>query len=429
MLKERVRVVTAGIFTFVELGRASSPTAKDRKIWRLDHSLIECANMTIRAVDTAEAAKNDNSKAAIEIAQLRSTAEERNRAFTKQQWACKEKLEEAAEDTARCLEEMDAELEMEREKASEALQKAKDQAKAELEMEMEKASEALQKAKDDAAREARHLTDLATQQHAEAAERRKADEATINALQDQSAADANTIRELSNQLSSIARMNEKAASLAIESETLMKKVNDLKQEQTRIVQSGADAEATLKAIIGKLSAKLELADKRCQVAETNASYQEALAAQAREEQRVAEERAEKLEAQAAKAKARQKAAEEEASREKARMEAKKAQEAWQAQKELKKLYQPEPTCSEIPTPRSDLSSKESSMLPHSQPAVRFPTNVAGQKDVCAAQNELVPWYDRPTKTKGKTQLEERRPVVNTPTGPKVERQEKEKEER
>ena len=411
-VKESVRVMMAESLNFVKVNLASSTMAKDRKIWQLDRQIIEFADLTNRAANIAQAAQNENSRAATEIAQLRSTAEQRERAFTKQQWAWKEKLEEAAEDTARSLEEKDAELEMEMEKASEALQKAKDQAK------------------DDATREARHLTDLATQQHAEFAQQRKADEATINALRDQSAADANTIRELSNQLSSIARMDEKVASLVTESETLMKKVTDLRQEQARIVQSGADAEAALKATIGKLSAKLELANMRAQAAEAEASYQEALAAQAREEQRVAEERAEKLEAQAAKAKAMKKAAEEEASREKARMEVKKAQEAWQAQKELKKLYQQAPTCSEVRTPKSDLSSKESSMLPLPQPAVRLPTNVVVQKDVCAAQNELVPWHDRPgpAKTEGKEPPEERELLANTPTGPEAERWEEENEE-
>ena len=408
-LKQRVRAIAAETLNFVELGRAGF-MAKDRKIYELKDQIRKFANITIKAANLAEAAQNDNSRAAIEIARLRSIIEERNRALTKQQWACKKQLEEAAEDTARSLEEMDAELEMEMEKASEALQEAKDQAK------------------DDATREARHLTDLATQQHAEAVEQRKADEATIYALQNQRTADANTIRELSNQISSVAQTDEKVASLATESETLMKKVEDLRQEQARIVQSGADAEAALKATIAKLSAKLELANKRYQAAEAKASYQEALVAQARDEQRVAEERAEKLEAQAAKAKARKKAAEEEASLEKARMEAKKAQEAWQAQKELKKLYKQDPTCSEIRTPSSDLSSKESSMLPHPQPAVGFPTNVAGQKDVYTAQDGLVPWHDRPAKTKGKTTPEERGLLANILNGPKAERWEEENEE-
>ena len=399
---ERVYITAAEKLKSIDLGLASF-MAKDRKIYKLNDQIRECLNLTIKVADIAEAAQNDNKRAEIEKARLRSITEERQRALTKQQWACKKKLEEAAEDTARSLEEMDAELEMEMEKASEALQKAKDQAK------------------DDAAREVRHLTDLAIQQHAEAAEQRKADEATINALQDQSAADANTIRELSNQVILNAKTDEKVASLLAQTQILTKEINDLTQEQDRLTKSGIDAETALKATIGKMSAKLELANKRCQAAEAKASYQEALVAQARDEQRVAEERAEKLEAQAAKAKARKKAAEEEASRKKARMEAKKAQDAWQAQKELKKLYQQEPTCSEVPTRSRGLSSQESSMLLHPQPAVRFRTNAAGQKDVCADQNELVPWYDGPAKTKDKTPPEERGLPLNTPSGTKAER--------
>ena len=399
-VKQHVRVMTAETLNLVKLGLATLTTAKDRKIHRLEHEyreldhqhrvlhlqVIEFANMTSWAADIAEAAK----------AEVKS---------------CKKKLEEAAEDTARSLEDMDAELEIEKEKASKALQKAQEEA----------------------AREARRLTDLVIEQHAEAAELRKADEATINALRDQSAADGKAIQELSNQLNSIAQTvaqkDEKMASLLSQKQSLTKKIKDLTQEQDKLVKSYIDAETALKATIGSLSAKLELANKRCQVAEATASYQEALAAQARDEQRVAEEKAGKLETQVAKAKARQKAAEEEASRQKARMEAKKAQEAWQAQKELKKLYQQDPVCSEIPSPSSDLSSQQSSMLPHPQPAVRSPTNAAGQKDVCAAHNELVPWHDRPTKTKGKTTQEERGLLANTPNGPRTERWEEKNEER
>ena len=427
-VKQRVRVMTAETLNLVELGLASFTTAKDRKIHRLQHEyreldhrhrvlhyeVEELANLTIKTADLAEAAQAevqiDRSRSSLEIAQLRSVAEERTRALTNQQWACKQKLDEAAEDTARSLEDMDAELETEKEKASKALQKAQE----------------------DAAREARHLTDLAIEQHTEAAELRKADEATINALRDQSAADGKAIRELSNQLNSIAQTaaqkDEKMASLLSQRQSMTKKIKDLTQEQDKLAKSGIDAETALKATIGKLNAKLELANKRCQVAEAKASYQEALAAQARDEQRVAEEKAGKLEAQAAKAKARKKAAEEEASRQKARMEAEKAQEAWQAQKQLKKLYQQDPICSEVPTPRSNLSPQDSSMLPHPQPAVRSPTNATGQKDVCAAQNELVPWHDRPTKTKGKATPEERGLLANTPNGPKAERWEEKNEE-
>ncbi|KAM0798117.1 hypothetical protein BDR22DRAFT_823672 [Usnea florida] len=429
VFKQRVRVMTAETLNLVKLGLASFTTAKDRKINRLEHEyreldhqhrelrrqVIECANITNWAADIAEAAKAevkvDRSRSSVEIAQLRSVAEEKTRALTNQQWACKKKLEEAAEDTARSLQDMDAELEIEKEKASKALQKAQE----------------------DATREARHLTDLAVEQLAEAAELRKADEATINALRDQSAADGKAIQELSNQLNSIAQTvaqkDEKMASLLSQKQSLTKKIKDLTQEQDKLAKSYIDAETALKATIGSMSAKLELANKRCQVAEAIASYQEALVAQARDEQRVAEEKAGKLQAQAAKAKARQKAAEEEASRQKARMEAKKTQEAWQAQKELKKLYQQDPICSEVHTPSSDLYPQESSMLPHPQPTVRSPTNAAGQKDVCAAQNELVPWHDRLMKTKGETTPEERGLLANTPNGPRAEIWEEKKEER
>ena len=424
-LKERVLTMAAENLHSIELGLASFTMAKDRKIYQLEHQFGELANMTNWVIDQVEAG-------AAEIAQLRSIAEGRKQALTKQQWGCEKKLEKAAEDTARSLQEMDSQLELEKEKASRASQEELEKAaedtvrslndmESKLEMEKEKASKAVQKAKDDGIREARHLTNLAIEQRAEAAKRRKADEATINALQNQSAADTNTIRQLSNRLNSIAETDEKVASLVAKSETLTKKVKDLRQEQERIVKSGNDAEATLMATIGKLNAKLGLADKRCQAAEAKASYQEALVVQAREEQRLAEERAGKLEAQVAKVEARKQAVEGEASREKARMEAKKAREAWQAQRELKKLYQQDPTCSEVPTPSSDLSSQESSMLAHPQPAVRLSNSLAGQRDVCTAQNELVPWYDRPAKTKGKTPPEERGLPANTPTGPKAER--------
>ena len=409
-LKKRVRIMTAETLNSVELGLASFTNAKDREIWRLKHQIRECADMTIKAVDIGEAAQDVNERAEIEIVRLRSIIEERQRALTKQQWACKKKLEEAAEDTARSLKEMDAELEMEMKKASEALQKAKDQAK------------------DDASREVRRLTDLATEQHAEAAKQRKADEATIYALQNQRTAEKNTIRELSNQVISNAQKDEKIASLLARAQSLTMEIEYLTQEQDRLTKSGIDAETALKATIGKLIAKIELANKRCQAAEAKASYQEALVAQARDEQRVAEERAEKLEAQAAKAEARKKTAEEEASRKKAMMQAKKAQEAWQAQKELEKLYQQEPTCSEVPTQSRSLS-QESSMPPHPQPAVHFRTNAAGQKDVYAAQNELVSWNDRPAKTKGNTTSEERGLPRNIPNGPMAERWEGENEER
>ena len=409
-LKERVHIVAANTFDFVKLARPSSTTAKDRKIYELNDQIKECANLTMRAATVAEVAQNDKSRAETEIARLRSITEERQRALTKYQWACKKKLEEAAEDAVRSLEEKDGEMEMAMEKASEALQEAKDQAK------------------DDATREIRHLTDLATQQHAEAAEQRKADEATINALQDQRTAEANTIRELSNQVISNAQKDEKIAALLAQTQSLTKAIKDLTQELDRLAKSGIDAETALKATIGRLSANLELANKRSQAAEAIASYQEALVVQAREEQRLAEERAEKLEAQAAKAEAKKKAAEEKASREKARMEAKKSQEAWQAQKELKKLYQQDHTCSEVSTPSRDLSLQKSSLFPHSQPAVHIPTFVAAQKDVYAAQNELVPLYDRPTKTKGKTTPEERGLLADTPTEAKAERWEGENEE-
>ena len=391
---------------FIELGLASFTMAKDRKIYRLEYQIGEWEKMTSKAVDLAEAAgataQNNKLRAATQIAQLQSIIEERKQALTKQQWACKKKLEEAAEDTARSLKDMDSKLETEKEKASKALQKAKD----------------------DGTREARHLTDLAIEQHAEAAERRKADKATIDALQNQSAADTNKIRDLSHQVNSIAQEDEKVASLETRLQSLTKNIKDLTQERDRALKSGVDAEAATRATIANLSERLELANKRCQAAEAKASYQKALVAQAREEQGLAEERAERLEAKAAKVKARKQAAqaaEEEASREKARMEAKKAQEAWQAQKELKKLYQQDPTCSEVPTPRSDLSSQDSSMLPHPQPAVRLPMYVAGQKDVCSAQSQSVSWCDRPAKTIGKTPPEERELPANTPTGPKAER--------
>ncbi len=295
------KLATAEDFKIMELSLANHPDVNDREINGL-RTMLEKLEKDSRRAEEQSKAELDELKSSLTDKDNKISERDGNLAMALKRAEIAEKSNKALENKAKKIQsDLDSILKRAdtAEKSNKTLEYQAKKSQSDLDSALKRKENEIEKYKH-ASEQAARDGDTVRRELRSARAQAVKDSKTIDELQKQATDTKKTTAELESQIrASIGRKDEMTTKLQDEKQELMARVKTLTVEQNKALKIGRDAANRDQKLIGELRGQIAKANGLCKAAEAKALEQEAVVADAIEQQKVAKEKASEQEAVAA----------------------------------------------------------------------------------------------------------------------------------
>ena len=293
------KLATAEDFKIMELSLANHPDVNDREINRL-RTMLEKSEKDSKRAEEQYKTELDELKSSLTDKDNKIIERDGNLAMALKRAESAEKSNKALENKAKKIQsDLDSILKRAdtAEKSNKNLEYQAKKSQSDLDSALKKKENEIEKHKH-ASEQAAKDGDTVRGELKSARAQAVKDSKTIDELQKQATVTKKTTAELESQIrASIGRKDEMTTKLQDEKQELMARVKTLTVEQNKALKVGRDAANRDQMFIGELRGQVAKANSLCKAAEGKASTQEAMVADAIEQQKVAKEKASEQEAE------------------------------------------------------------------------------------------------------------------------------------